>query len=306
MIELVGGALRALVSETGAELCALDGADGTEYLWRGDPALWARHAPVLFPHVGRLPGGRYTWRGETYSLPLHGFAGERVFTVEARTPASVALTLRDDAATRAQYPFAFLLRVEYALAGDMLRACFTVKNQGDGPMPFGLGAHPGFRVPLREGLALDDYALRFGAPCRPLQHLLGDDCLMSGETAPFSLREGAVLRLSSDLFDRDALVLSEMARSVTLFTAYDWRTVEVTFPDAPYLALWQPPHTGAPFLCIEPWLSLPAPGGAEAEWSALPTLVQLSPGERRRFRWSVAVGRRARRRCGGIDGAGMP
>lgn len=244
MIELVGGALRALVSETGAELCALDGADGTEYLWRGDPALWARHAPVLFPHVGRLPGGCYTWRGETYSLPLHGFAGERVFTVEARTPASVALTLRDDAATRAQYPFAFLLRVEYALAGETLRACFTVENQGDGPMPFGLGAHPGFCVPLREGLALDDYALRFGAPCRPLQHLLGDDCLMSGETAPFSVREGVTLRLSSDLFDRDALVLSEMARSVTLFTAYDWRTVEVTFPDAPYLALWQPPHTG--------------------------------------------------------------
>ena len=75
MIELVGGALRALVSETGAELCALDGADGTEYLWRGDPALWARHAPVLFPHVGRLPGGRYTWRGETYSLPLHALQG---------------------------------------------------------------------------------------------------------------------------------------------------------------------------------------------------------------------------------------
>ena len=47
MIELVGGALRALVSETGAELCALDGADGTECLCRGYAALWARNAPVL-------------------------------------------------------------------------------------------------------------------------------------------------------------------------------------------------------------------------------------------------------------------
>lgn len=306
MIELKNAVLRAQVSEKGAELCALSGADGTEYLWQGDPALWARHAPVLFPHVGRLPGGCYTWRGGTYRLPLHGFAKESAFAVEARTQTSVALTLCDDAATRAQYPFAFLLRVEYALAGESLCVCFTVENRGDGPMPFGLGAHPGFRVPLREGLKLSDYALRFGAPCRPLQHLLRDDCLMSGETAPFPLQDASTLRLAPGLFDRDAIVLSGMARCVTLCAAYDRRMVEVSFPDAPYLALWQPPHTCAPFLCIEPWLSLPAPGGAAANWSELPTLVHLMPGEQRQFRWSVTVGQRVRRRCGGLDGAGTP
>ena len=190
MIELVGGALRALVSETGAELCAY-----TRVYLLGDPALWARHAPVLFPHVGRLPGGRYTWRGETYSLPLHGFAGERVFAVEARTPASVALTLRDDAATRAPIPVClFAARGICACGGHAPRRALRLKTRATGPCRLGWGRTRGFASRCARAMALDDYALRFGAPCRPLQHLLGDDCLMSGETAPFSVRKGVTLR----------------------------------------------------------------------------------------------------------------
>lgn len=298
MIELENGMLHVQLSPYGAELRSLRGSDGTEYLWRGDPALWSRSALVLFPCVGRLKGGCYTHRGASYRLPIHGFAPTSMFSVEEWTPTSAVLALEDSDKTRAQYPFRFLLRVQYALAGQTLHARFAVENRGEEPLPFGLGAHPGFRVPLREGLALSDYALVFGASCQPRQHLLSDDCLMSGQTAPFPLRDGSILPLERTLFDRDAIVLSDMARTVTLRTGCDRRFIEVAFPDAPYLAVWQTPHVDAPFICIEPWLSLPAQSGAAAELAGMPTLVRLAAGARFTFRWSVTVGERARRRCG--------
>lgn len=54
--ELKNGKFTAQVDSYGAQLASLKGADGTEYLWVGDPAYWREHAPVLFPIVG--PCGR--------------------------------------------------------------------------------------------------------------------------------------------------------------------------------------------------------------------------------------------------------
>ena len=45
--------LSAAVKSDGAELCSLRDAEGTELLWQAHP-VWPRHAPVLFPIVGRL------------------------------------------------------------------------------------------------------------------------------------------------------------------------------------------------------------------------------------------------------------
>ena len=39
--------LTVTVSTRGAELQSVRGADGTEWLWQGDPAYWEDCAPVL-------------------------------------------------------------------------------------------------------------------------------------------------------------------------------------------------------------------------------------------------------------------
>jgi galactose mutarotase-like enzyme len=49
--------LKVSVKSNGAELCSIKGIDDFEYLWQADPAVWGRHAPVLFPMVGKLRGG---------------------------------------------------------------------------------------------------------------------------------------------------------------------------------------------------------------------------------------------------------
>ena len=52
---------------------------------RPGPA-WPRHAPVLFPIVGRLAGDQLRHGGSAYRLTQHGFARDRVFAWLERGP----------------------------------------------------------------------------------------------------------------------------------------------------------------------------------------------------------------------------
>ena len=59
--------LRVQISDHGAELSSIyDKAADREAVWIGDPAFWNRHAPVLFPFVGKVNGGFYTHKGVKY------------------------------------------------------------------------------------------------------------------------------------------------------------------------------------------------------------------------------------------------
>ncbi|MCC7300370.1 MAG: aldose 1-epimerase family protein, partial [Verrucomicrobia bacterium] len=97
------------VKEKGAELCSIRDADTTEYVWQADPAFWSRHAPVLFPIVGKLRNGRYELNGKTYELPPHGFARDMDFTLIEQTETSLVFQLLPTMETRACYPFEFIL-----------------------------------------------------------------------------------------------------------------------------------------------------------------------------------------------------
>ena len=67
--------LRVQISDHGAELSSIyDKAADREAVWIGDPAFWNRHAPVLFPFVGKVNGGFYTNLGVIYPMVQHGVA----------------------------------------------------------------------------------------------------------------------------------------------------------------------------------------------------------------------------------------
>ena len=61
--------LQAVVASQGAELVSVrEKATGRELMWRGDAAVWGRHAPILFPIVGRLKDKTYTVDGKPYEI----------------------------------------------------------------------------------------------------------------------------------------------------------------------------------------------------------------------------------------------
>ena len=58
--------LKVTVSDHGAELTSVyDKAQDFERIWCADPAVWNRHAPVLFPFVGKVKDGAYRYNGNT-------------------------------------------------------------------------------------------------------------------------------------------------------------------------------------------------------------------------------------------------
>ena len=71
--------LSVIASEQGAELQSVLGADGTEYLWQGDPTYWRNRAVNIFPYVARLTDGSYYLDGKLYHMDIHGLAPYRRF-----------------------------------------------------------------------------------------------------------------------------------------------------------------------------------------------------------------------------------
>ena len=49
--------LTLTVDTHGAEAVSLKNAAGEEMLWQAAPAIWKRHAPILFPWTGKLVDG---------------------------------------------------------------------------------------------------------------------------------------------------------------------------------------------------------------------------------------------------------
>lgn len=282
--------LRVTAQTFGAELMHILAADGTEYLWQGDKQYWAGRSPTLFPYVARLTNGTYSLDGKTYAMAIHGLAPYAEFAPTETTVDSMTLIMTDNESTRASFPRAFRFSVTYGLSGKTLAVTYTVQNTDDKPLYFGLGGHPGFRVPLARGKAFSDYRLRFGSKTRPVRIGFNTACFRDGNDTPFTLRDGMVLPLRHDLFDEDAIVLKDMARSVTLETDGDRHSVTVSYPAMPYLGVWHMPRTDAPYVCIEPWCSLPSSEGEETVFEQRADLIRVEPGARYDNTWTMTFG----------------
>lgn len=277
------------VDAQGAELVSLRDAAGAELLWQAGPQ-WPRHAPVLFPVVGRLAGDRLHHRGTDYPLAQHGFARDSLFVATERTGSRIALSLSDDAATRATYPFPFRLELIYAVDGRTLSVTTRVTNTGDAVLPCGVGAHPGFRWPLVDGVAKDAHVVAFERPESGPALSVEGGLLGPEKPLPF---DGRVLPLSEALFAADALVMPGVASRAVDFIArgadgQTLRSLRVAWDGFKDLGLWSKPG-GAPFLCIEPWYGMASPVGWDGEFADKPGLLTLPPGDRRDFVWRVTV-----------------
>ena len=106
---------------------------------------------------------------------------------------------------------------------------------------------------------------------------------------PFALEEGQIIPLRHELFDDDAIVLTDMSRQVTLEAEGDPHSVSVTFPQMQYLGLWHWPKTDAPYVCIEPWCSLPASENRITVFENQNDLIKLDPSHTYENRWTIQI-----------------
>lgn len=280
--------LTAVISDTGAEIQSLS-MDGHEYFWNGDPAFWAKHGPNLFPFVGRFTDGKYCLDGKTYEMEIHGFAPKSLFTVLDQSDSSITFELKDNEKTLSQYPFHFSFRVTYTLMKNTLEVLYSVLNESGDTMYLGLGAHPGFMVPMEDGLAFEDYYLEFSRPSRADQVEMSDTVFVTGHTHPYPLVDGTKIPLRHDLFDHDAVVLQNMPDTVAIRSDKGTRSVTVSYPGMPYIGFWHAVKKEAPYVCIEPWVTLPSRDGVIEDFANRSDLIRLQPGKVYENLWTVTL-----------------
>jgi len=271
ILSITDGVNRAEISTLGAELRSLV-IGGRELLWCRDPKIWDGTAMVLFPFIGRCCEDSYLLEGKQYTMGLHGFGWKSEFTVAEQTQRGCTLELTDSPETRENYPFAFCLRVGFALEEGQLKVSFTVENRSERPMPFALGWHPGFQL---EGPP-ENYRVRFDAP--ELEEVkIVTKCMVTGETALMALEKGC-LTLDRELFTNSARVFRAPGNEAAVEDRAGNTLARVKFPGFANVALWQTLGSGAEFICVEPWLSRPGKFDAVEELGEDDKTV-LSPGE---------------------------
>ncbi|OJG36787.1 aldose 1-epimerase [Enterococcus devriesei] len=243
--------LEATINEKGAELVSLR-ANEIEYIWQADPQYWGRHAPILFPFVGRLKDNQYSYQGKTYPIGQHGFARDKEFKVLEQTKEKVTLVLTSDEETKKVYPFDFSLTVSYEIWGEGVRIRFDVENTGEEEMIFALGGHPAFNIPLTDELQFDDYFIAF-SPQKSRVKIPLDGPFTNLDQKTIG-QTNTNIQLSRGLFKEDALIYETRGlNAYTLGSEESSHSVTLAYNNIPYVGLWSPYPAEAPFVCIEPW-----------------------------------------------------
>ncbi|MGY4626675.1 aldose 1-epimerase family protein [Bradyrhizobium sp. USDA 4486] len=284
------GLLTATIKAHGAELCSLKDASGLEFIWQAGPE-WPRHAPLLFPIVGRLADDELRHRGRTYRMTQHGFARDSRFAWAGRDTTSCTLVLEDSEATRALYPFAFRLTAIYTIDDAGLDLVLTIVNTGKEMLPASLGGHPAFNWPLQAGVPKESYALTFAnAEASAVRRLDGGLLRAAAEPSPVN---GTVLPLSESLFVDDAIIFDRIESSSVRYaagqdaSAAPW--LKMSWRGFRELGVWSKP-SGAPFICIEPWRGYASPKGFDGEFADKPGLMQIAPGAEQRLSYRIEIG----------------
>lgn len=275
MIGIASDRLSATIDPFGAELVSLRDAAGRELMTDADPAFWTGHAPILFPIVGRLNGDVLRVDGTEYAMKQHGLARRTMFAVTRHDDDRATFRLTDSAETRAAYPFAFALEIDFSVAGTTLAMRAMIGNPGATPLPASFGWHPAFAWPLPYGGDKRAHRMVFDRPEPEGVAELDNGLIMPG-LRPSPLQDGTVLHLDDALFDLDALIWNPVRSEKVHYVAEHGPALEVAFPDTPQLGIWTKP--GAAFVCIEPWHGIADPQGFTGDFRDKPGVFEIAPG----------------------------
>jgi aldose 1-epimerase len=232
--------------------------------------------PILFPFPGRIRDGCFRWAGKSYQLPIndskgnnaiHGFACRKPWRATAQGADHEAAWLtgefwgsKDAPETLAVWPGDYRIRITYRLSARALRMEAAADNPGRTPLPFGLGYHPYFRVPMASGMSAD----HFFVEARASNYWEVENLLPDGKRPPVDglrdLRrprqfselnlddlltglEPAIIPGTGGLYLRGCLQQNPGFRALGILTDASFRE----------LVVFTPPHRQA--VCIEPYTS---------------------------------------------------
>lgn len=295
--------LRVMIDDAGAELCSIyDKKEEREIMWQADPAYWKRHAPILFPNVGKTWKNRFCYEGQTYPTKQHGFARDMEFTYVTGNDEEAVHLLTSSDETLKEYPFEFGLEVTHKVQGNQVLVKWVIKNIGYRTMYCTIGGHPAFQVPAQNWEAKEEkgdsfeniqenYYLAFQKEKEELTYVILDPetgTAKTKEPEKMELSEGRC-RIGTGRFDRDALI----------FDGGQIEKAQLAFPDGtpyvtmvcqgfPNFGIWQAPK--APFICLEPWWGRCDDYGFEGKIEEKPGIIEIEPWKTFEAFYTITIG----------------
>lgn len=285
MITLENEELKVTIAEKGAELQSIfHKKDQFDYLWQGAEGYWSKHAPNLFPIVGRLNDNKHIKDGKIYEMNQHGFARDLEFKVGEVTPDTVELVLQANEETLNRYPYEFTLKIHYRLDKNQLAVTYYVENHSGETMPYSLGGHPAFNLPINGEGKFEDYKLHFnaGAGLESLEYFEMEPLpYMSGRKLPLTALKNGEISIDRELFGAGLVMDMEMkGRIATLYSSHSSHSITLSLGDFPYLCLWTEEGMEAPFLCVEPFHGMADEYGEVGELADKKGINLLEAGQR--------------------------
>ena len=285
IISISNGSLTASIDTMGAQLMSLRKGE-SEYLWQGDSNWWPRRAPILFPIVGVLKGGKAESAEGTVSLARHGLARLNQFEIVEQSTSSVTLQLKSTEETLKAYPYDFELKLIFSVDGDTLTQTYEVNNPANVVLPFTLGAHPAFNIPIPgvEAASLDQYHLSFTRSWTSYGPSITDEGLCDYTTPQRLIVNSDTLPLSWELIDREKTITLENVpdRCITLTASTEAPSeahgIQMDFEGFDYLGIWSA-APGCPFVALEPWCGIADTVDCDGIFEHKPGIISLEPAQ---------------------------
>lgn len=278
VFEIQNNLLSVKVNSFGAELCSVvSNETAIEYIWQANDSIWARHAPNLFPIVGKLKGGEFQYQSKTYQLLQHGFARDNEFICVEQTDDYVLFELTASDKTLVNYPFHFSFQVGYKLIDNKVITSYSVFNPDNYDLYFSVGAHPAFNCPLQKDELFEDYELVFPSKDNFTINTLNDG-LITSQTKNIELKNHK-LKVTKQLFDNDALVLmNSQIDEVQLVSTKSKHGVSLISKDWPFYGIWTKKNTNQ-FVCLEPWQGIADSDEASGDITQKTGIIKLKSEE---------------------------
>ena len=286
-VKISSAAVTVVCLQEGAMLHSLV-KDGVEYLWQGDKEHWGGQAPVCFPIVGVLKGGKANAFGKPCEMKRHGVARINPFEIKEQGPNSVCFVQKSSEKTEKEFPFDYLLQIKYTVLGNSVTTEYTVKNTGNCKLPFQIGGHPAFNCPLESGERFEDYSVKFDKvlnhPClRPDIHSGIIDISKRYDV----IKNSNEIKMDHSLFVDDAMVFDGIkSKSATLSAG--GRGVQIDYQDFDNLLIWSSAN-GGDFVALEPWTGISTCSDESDAFENKRGITVLEPGEEASFKFKITL-----------------
>ncbi len=274
--KLISKDLTVTINHFGAELCSVKNNNDLEFIWQAQKEVWARHAPVLFPIVGKLKDNFFIYNNQKYELPQHGFARDMKFDVVEKSEQSLTFQLRSNNETKTKFPFEFVFEVTFVLEENKLYTEYKITNPSNEAVYASVGAHPGFNCPLLANESFEDYYLEFEKDMFSITKL--NNGLRTDVSSTLNLKDKKLF-LKKELFDNDALVFeNSQINSISLCSSKSNHKIILQCNNWPYFGIWTK-KGNTQFICLEPWYGIADSETTANELSKNDGVIQIAPGK---------------------------